>query len=71
MAIIERSQRILLIAPGTNVADYISMAEAENCCAIIRGIPPEVQERAIAEAWTFPRVYVETWNEEVPDPVTP
>lgn len=71
MAIIERSQRILLIAPGTNASDYISMAETENCCAIIRGVPSEVQERAIAEAWTFPRVYVETWNEEVPDTVTP
>jgi hypothetical protein len=71
MAIIERSQRILLIAPGTDVGDYISMAKTEDCCAIIRGIPSEVQERAIAEAWTFPRVYVETWNEEVPDTVTP
>lgn len=71
MAIIERSQRILLIAPGTSVTDYISLAESENCCAIIRGIPSEAQERAIAEAWTFPRVYVETWNEEVHDPVTP
>jgi len=67
MATVQRSQRLLLIAVGTEITDYFDMAKTENCCAIIRGVPSELQARAIAESWTFPRVVIETWNEEVPD----
>jgi len=71
MATVQRSQRLLLIAVGTEISDYFDMAKTEDCCAIIRGVPSDLQERAIAESWTFPRVVVETWDEEVPDPITP
>lgn len=71
MATVQRSQRLLLIAKNTEIVDYYGMAEAENCCAIIRGVPSELQARAIAESWTFPRVVIETWNEEVPDAPSP
>ena len=71
MATVQRSQRLLLIAVGTEISDYFDMAKTENCCAIIRGVPSELQARAIAESWTFPRVIIETWDEEVPDAPSP
>jgi hypothetical protein len=68
MAIVQRSQRLLIIAIDASIEDNLALAQAESCVAVVRGVPSELQARAVEEAWEFPRVYIETWEEVVPDP---
>jgi len=66
--VVQRSQRLLIIAVDASVEDNLALAQAESCVAVVRGVPSELQARAFAEGWGLPYVYVETWDEAVPDP---
>ena len=59
------TQNILVIPAGSVVADYISMAQQNNCVGILRGVPANLQAQADAEGWVLPHVYAEPLPETV------
>jgi hypothetical protein len=61
------TQNILVIAADDVVADYISMAQQNDCVGILRGIPPNLSAQAESEGWVLPHVYIESLPSE-PDP---
>ena len=58
------TQNILVISAGAVVADYIEMAQQNNCVGILRGVPAKLQAQADAEGWILPHIYVEVVQEE-------
>jgi hypothetical protein len=52
-------QNILVIPADAVVADYVAMAQQNNCVGILRGIPKNLQKQADAEGWALPYVYAE------------
>jgi hypothetical protein len=52
-------QNILVIPADAVVADFIAMAQQNNCVGILRGIPANLQAQADAEGWVLPHVYAE------------
>jgi hypothetical protein len=54
------TQNILVIPADATVADFIAMAQQNNCVGILRGIPKNLQKQAEEEGWVLPHVYVET-----------
>jgi hypothetical protein len=59
------TQNILVIPADAVVADYIEMAQTNNCVGILRGIPAKLQAQADAEGWVLPHVYAEPIPETV------
>jgi len=53
------TQKILIVAPGTETSVAIQMAVANGCCAFLSGIPLSMQAQAEAEGWTVPCVITE------------
>jgi hypothetical protein len=61
------TQNILIIPADAVVADYIAMAQENNCVGILRGVPASLQALADEEGWILPHIYAEP----IPQPVTP
>ena len=59
------TQNILVISASAVVADYIEMAQQNNCVGILRGVPVKLQAQADAEGWVLPHVYAEPLLETV------
>ena len=62
-----KTQKIAVGNGQQSEQDVIDFAQQNGCVAFFFMIPPYLSQIANLENWTFPHVYVETWEE--PDPI--
>lgn len=58
-----RSQRILVVEADCDDDEATQIAKNNDCVAFLRGIPLTLRGIAIAESWTLPHVWTETWDD--------
>jgi hypothetical protein len=62
-----KTQKIAIGNGQQTENEIIQFATQNGCVAYFFVIPPYLSQIAKAENWTFPRIFVQTWDE--PDPI--
>lgn len=64
---VKRSQTLLVFEEGTPQSTIDWHVKRKKACAYWTSVPPSMEVQAKEESWVFPKVIVETWDEEVPE----
>lgn len=62
-----KTQKIAIGNGQQTEQEVVEFANQNGCVALFFSIPPYLSQIAISENWTFPHLFVETWEE--PDPI--